>query len=268
MLNYSKHDELNKIVIFGPVLAILLTISSLAYGQSADPIQDIVYNAKFVCGSIPDDTGPLRPGHYDTSINILNNKSYKVGIFWTAVINDGPTSNAIYKNLEAENSTGMDCRDIKEIFGIDNKDLIEGFVLIKIPVSSLKGIANEQVILDYTEDPSNILDVHLFYTANALDTLPHEIAEEKISFYIIQDGSGKIPDEAFRKLLDVTMPATLNQITDTEAKVKSALATKYDLNKKDLEKIVLRIKDISIGVGSLIDDHAVSLHVVKPRINQ
>lgn len=259
---------MNKVAIFGAILVTLLGSSTLASAQSSNPIQDIVYSAKFVCGSIPDDTGPLRPGHYDTSINILNNKGFQVGIMWTAVINDGPTSNAIFKNLDSENSTSMNCRDIKGIFGIDTKELIEGFVIIKIPVSSLKGISNEQIVLDMTADATSILDVQVFYTANALDILPHEIAEEKISFYIIQDGSGKIPDEAYRKLLDVTMPATLNQIAYTEAKVMSALAKKYDLNKKDLEKIVLRIKDISIGVGSLLDDHAVSLHVVKPRINQ
>lgn len=258
---------MNKFVILGILLAILSAGSfGFASAQSSNPIQDVVYTAKFVCGSIPDDDGPLRPGHYDTSINILNNKGYRVGFVWTAVINDGPTSNAIYKNLDSENSTGMDCHDIKEIFGIDTKELVEGFVIIKIPVNSLKGLSNEQVIPDYTD--TNILDVHLFYTANALDTLPHEIAEEKISFYVIQDGSGKIPKEAFRKLLDVTMPATLNEITDTEQKVKSALAKKYDLNSKDLDKIILRIKDISIGVGSLLDDHAVSLHVVKPVINR
>lgn len=262
------NDVLNKIVL-GLVCTFLLSISiGVAGAQSANPIQDIVYTAKFVCGSIPDDAGPLRPGHYDTSINILNKKGYRVGLIWTAVINDGPTSNAIFKNLDSETSTGMDCRDIKEIFAIDTKELAEGFVIIKIPVSSLKGFNNEQVVLEYTQDTINVLDVQVFYTANALDTLPHEIAEEKISFYIIQDETEKIPLEAFRKLLDVTMPATLNQITDTEQKVKSALAKKYDLDKKDLDKIVLRIKDISIGVGSLLDDHAVSLHVVKPQINE
>jgi hypothetical protein len=261
-------DRLNKVVL-GLVCAFLLSNSvSLANAQSANPIQDIVYTAKFVCGSIPDDAGPLRPGHYDTSINILNKEGYRIGLVWTAVINDGPTSNAIFKNLDSETSTGMDCKDIKEIFAIDTKELAEGFVIIKIPVSSLKGFNNEQIILDYTQDTINVLDVQVFYTANALDTLPHEIAEEKISFYIVQDETDKIPPEVFRKLLDVTMPATLNQITDTEQKVKLSLAKKYDLDKKDLDKIVLRIKDISIGVGSLLDDHAVSLHVVKPQINE
>lgn len=249
------------------MFVIIASSTSLVIAQDSNQVQDIAYTAKFVCGSIPDHTGPLRPGHYDTSINILNSKGYQVGFVWTAVINDGSTSNAIFKKLEAENSTGISCRDIKELFGIDTRELTEGFVIIKVPVSSLKGFNNEQIVLDLTQDVTNILDVQVFYTANALDTLPHEIAKEKISFYIIQDGTGKIPKQAFRKLLDVTIPATLNEITDTEEKVKSALAKKYDLDNKDLDKIVLRIKDVSIGVGSLLDDHAVSLHIVKPRIN-
>ena len=252
-------------MIFGIVSIILLGSIDVVCAQTST-VQDIVYTAKFVCGSIVDDDGPLRPGHYDTSINILNNKGYKVGFVWTAVINDGPTSNAIFKNLDPENSTGISCHDIKDIFAIDNKDLVEGFVIIKIPISSLKGFDNEQVLPEINNDTTNILDVHIFYSANALDTLPHEVAEEKISFYIIQDESGKIPKESLRKLLDVSMPATLNEITDTEAKVKSALAKKYDLDNKDLDKIVIRVKDISMSVSSLLDDHAVSLHVVQPRI--
>lgn len=254
-------------MISGIIFALLIGSTSIAQAQTS-PAQDIVYTAKFVCGSITDDDGPLRPGHYDTSINILNNKGYKVGFVWTAVINDGPTSNAILKNLDPENSTEISCHDIKDIFAIDTKELVEGFVIIKIPISSLKGFDNEQVVPDVSNSTTNILDVHIFYSANALDTLPHEVAEEKISFYITQDESGKIPKEAFRKLLDVTMPSTLNEITDTEAKVKSSLAKKYGLDDNDLDKIVLRIKDISMGVSSLLDDHAVSLHVVQPRIAQ
>ncbi|NDB32685.1 MAG: hypothetical protein EB150_04900 [Nitrososphaeria archaeon] len=259
---------MGKQIIFGIAFMLLIGSIGFASAQSTKPVQDIVYTAKFVCGSISDNFGPLRPGHYDTSINILNIKGYRVGFVWSAVVNDGPTSNSIFKNLDSETSTGMSCQDIKDILGIDNNDLLEGFVVIKVPVSSLKGFDNEQVIPEVTSDAANILEVHLFYSANALDTLPHEIAEDKISFYIIQDGTGKIPKESFRKLLDVTMPSTLNQITDTEGKVKAALAKKYDLSNKDLDKIVLRIKNISIGVGSLLDDHAVSLHVVKPMISK
>jgi hypothetical protein len=232
------------------------------------PIQDIVYTAKFVCGSISDDAGPLRPGHYDTSINILNKKSYRVGILSSAVINDGPSSISVFKNLEPETATGMSCKVIKDMFGIDTKEIVEGFVIIKVPLSSLRGFNNEQIIPELSQDGINILDVQVFYTANALDTLPHEITREKIAFYIIQDGTGKIPKESFRKLLDITIPTQFNEISDTEQKIKSILATKYDLDKKELEKIRLRIKSISIGVGALLDDHAVSLYVVRPQISQ
>jgi hypothetical protein len=230
-------------------------------------IQDITYTAKFVCGSIPDDSGPLRPGHYDTAISILNKKNYELNIIWNAAINDGSTSNAILKTLDAEKSTGITCKNIKDISGITTKEIVEGFVIIRIPVDSLRGFDNEQIISDYSQDALNLLDVQAFYTANALSTLPHEIAQEKISFYIIQDFTNKIPKESFRKPLDITLPSVLYEISDTEQKVKFALAKKYDLDDKDLGKIIIRIKNISIGVGALLDDHAISLHVVKPQIN-
>lgn len=263
--------NLNKFfIILGMISLFSILQTTDAFGQNTTnsklDIQDITYTAKFVCGSIPDDNGPLRPGHYDTAISILNKKNYEIRILWNAVINDGPASNAILKTLDAEKSTGITCRNIKDIFGITAKEIVEGFVIIKVPVDSLRGFDNEQIISDYSQDALNLLDVQVFYTANALSTLPHEIAQEKISFYIIQDYANTIPKDSFRKLLDVTLPSTLNEISDTEQKVKSVLAEKYDLDKKELEKIVIRIKNISIGLGVLLDDHAISLHVVKPQI--
>lgn len=265
--------NLNKSYLFFGILSlfIILQTTGYAFAQNAtgtkSSIQDITYTAKFVCGSIPDDSGPLRPGHYDTAISILNKKNYEVDILWNAVINDGPASNAILKTLDAEKSTGITCMDIKDIFGILTKEVVEGFIIVRIPVDSLRGFDNEQIVSDYSQDALNLLDVQVFYTANALSTLPHEVAQEKIAFYVIQDPTNKIPKESFRKLLDVTLPSVLNELSDTEQKVKFALAKKYDLDNKDLEKIVIRIKSISVGVGALLDDHAISLHVVKPQIN-
>ena len=203
--------NVNKLFIILGVLSLfsILQTTNDAFGQnmtnSKSSIQDITYAAKFVCGSIPDDNGPLRPGHYDTAISILNKKSYEIGILWNAVINDGPVSNAILKTLDAEKSTGITCRNIKDVFGITAKEIVEGFVIIKVPIDSLRGFDNEQIISDYSQDELNLLDVQVFYTANALSTLPHEIAQEKISFYVIQDYTNKIPKDSFRKLLDVTL---------------------------------------------------------------
>ncbi len=243
----------------------LILVTSAQETKTSD-IQDIIYTAKFICGSINDGNGPLRPGHYDTSVSILNKKNYAMRVLWYASINDGPTSNNLIKNIEPEKSTGITCKNIKEMFGIDTKEIVEGFVIIRVPLSSLRGFSNEQVVTDSSQQNLNILDVQVFYTANALETLPHEVMREKISFYIIQDGTGEIPKESFRRLLDVTIPSTLNEISDTEQKVKSILGKKYELDKKELDTIRIRVKDISIGVGALLDDHAISLHVVKPQL--
>jgi len=250
------------------VFALSSLAPSIANAQSTNSTstQDILYTAKFVCGSIYGDDGPLRPGHYDTSVNILNKKNYQVNILWNAIINDGPASISIFKRLEPQTSTGFSCKDIKEMFDIQTKEVVEGFALIKIPLSSLGGLGSEQVIPD-AEDQLNVLDVQAFYTANALDTLPHEVAQEKIAFYIIQDGTGKIPKDSFRKLLDITIPSTLNEISDTEQKVKSSIAKKFGLDKEEIEKVRVRVKSISIGVGALLDDHAISLHVIKPQFS-
>lgn len=254
------------VILCSFVILASTTNSADAQTTNATQIRDVVYTAKFVCGSISDNSGPLRPGHYDTSINILNKKSYTVGVLWNAVINDGPSSIGIFKNLDSEKSTSLSCKDIKEVFGIETRELVEGFALIKVPLASLRGFSSQQVIPD-PQDALDMLDVQVFYTANALETLPHEVVHEKIAFYIIQDGTGKIPKDSYRKLLDITIPSTLNEISDTEQKVKSIVAKKFGLDKKELEKIRIRIKSISVGVGALIDDHAVSLHVVRPQFN-
>ena len=173
----------------------------------------------------------------------------------------------IMKKLQSEESTGIVCDDIKKLVPEENMSdsIIEGFVLIRIPINSLQGFDNSSTIRNSND--ADLLDVQIFYTANALPTLPHEVIMEKISFYIIQDETGKIPQEDYRKLLDVSLPASINNLSNTESKVKSILGEKYDLTDEDYNKISIRIKDISIGVGALLDDHAISLHIVKPQIN-
>lgn len=241
---------------------------SLAYEHGSivnSTVKDITYTAKFVCGSIFGSEGPLRPGHYDSDISIFNRQNFSITILWNAVINDGASSNAIIKKLGSETSTGIVCKEIRQLFGDNSEKLVEGFVIIRIQLDSMISSEGSTVIRNLSEDEINLLDVQVFYTANALPTLPHEVIVDKISFYIIQDESGVIPKEMIRKPLDVSIPSQLNEISNTEIRIKNILAEKYNLSDEDLTKIILRIKDVSIGVGALIDDHAISLHVVKPQ---
>jgi hypothetical protein len=240
-------------------------ISSETNSIKSNPINNITYTAKFECGSINADEGPLRPGHYDTDLSIFNKQNYQISILWNAVLNDGPSSNAILKNLNSETSTALTCQDIRKLLGSNNENFVEGFVIINVPLDSTLQPEKGTTLQNLSGDQINLLNVQVFYTANALATLPHEVIVDKISFYIIQDDSGKIPKEMIRKTLDISIPSNLNELSNTETKVKSILAQKYNLTDNDLGMISVRIKDISVGVGALIDDHAISLITIQPQ---
>ena len=224
----------------------------------------ITYTTKFECGSIYAGEGPLRPGHYDTDISLFNKQKFQTQVLWNSVLNNGPSSNAILLKMNSETSKSITCQDIRTTLGNNNENFIEGFTIISVPLNS--AFNGGTTMASSSSNDINVLDVQAFYTANALDILPHEVIVDKISFYIIQDGSGKIPANMIQKTLDISIPSGLNQISDTEKKVKDALAKQYTLSDDDLTKIVIRIKDVSVGVGVLIDDHAISLSTVKPEL--
>jgi hypothetical protein len=226
----------------------------------------IMYTAKFECGSIFAGEGPLRPGHYDTDVSIFNKQRFETTTFWDLVVNNGTSSNAILLNINPETSTGITCQDIRKVLNDYNDNFLEGFIIINVPFDSVLQSLKGSVISSTSNSNLNPLEIQVFYTANALDTLPREIIIDKISFYVIQDGSGKIPQNMFRKTLDISIPSTLNQISDTEQRAKETLAKQFNLTNDDLTKVVVRIKDVSVGVGVLIDDHAISLNSVKPEL--
>ena len=226
---------------------------------------DITYVAKFVCGSITGDDGPLRPGHYNTDISITNKQLSEISFLWLASVDDGPISHSTLITLAHQKSTGLDCRDIKKVVGLENNTShVEGFVYVTIPQNY--NLANPNSITQYSSSDINLLDIQVFFTANALDTLPHEVVMEKISFYILHDDTGKIPKNMIKTALDVTLESKLNVISDTERKVKEILSATYGISENEFDKIEIKIKDVSVGVGSMIDDHAISLSIIKPQV--
>jgi len=243
-----------------------VTPNSKADSTSVSNPTGVMYTTKFECGSIYAGEGPLRPGHYDTDVSIFNKQQYKTTMLWNVVVNNGTSSNAILVNLNAEGVIAITCQDIRKVLSYDDTNFLEGFVIINVPLDSILQSSRGGVIPTISGNDYNILDVQAFYTANALDVLPHEVIVDKISFYIIQDLSGKIPQNLYRKTLDISIPSRLNEISDTEETVKNALAKQFNLSNDDLPKIILRIKDVSVGVGVLIDDHAISLSTVKPEL--
>jgi hypothetical protein len=231
------------------------------------PIRNLMYYVKFECGTISGDEGPLRPGHYDTDIGILNKQDLATQIQWSITANNSRNTNSIIRTLEPQGSTNIVCKDLQNIIGNEQR-FVEGFVIINLPLEPgvLASLSDgAQVLGRSLEDLDNLLEVQAFYTANALDELPHEVLVDKIIFAIVNDTSGKIPLEMMNKTLDITVPSSLNEISDPEIKVRELLAEKYGLSNQELANLQIEIKSVSGSVGTMIDDHAISLSTIMPQ---
>lgn len=236
--------------------------SSPSGASNTTSAQSVVYTAKFECGTISGSEGPLRPGHYDTDIGILNKQDFDVGFTWTAVVNDGRTTHPVPDKLEPQASTGIVCDHVRTLVG--NEKFVEGFVIIEVPVSG-QLFSGSSAIVGRQGDTIDILDVQVFYTANALEELPHEILVDKIVFVIESDPSGKLPGEMIGTTLDVTVRSSLDEISDPVERVRTVLAQKYDLSAQEAAGLEITVEMVSVGAGTMIDDHALSLSRVPPQ---
>ena len=217
------------------------------------------YNAKFVCGSIRGDEGPLRPGHYDTDISIYNKQKYPINLFWNIVFNNGNSTSSIIKTIDPNHSIGLTCKDIENLANLDpyDTDLVEGFVILQTNEINIAYSSNER----FANEP---ISVQVFYTANALDSLPQETLIEKFVFQIISDSTLKIPKSLLNKNLEVLSRADLNSIVPQDYKVKKILSSNYNLTDNEIENMEIIIKETDLGVGNMIDDHAISLLRLSP----
>ena len=232
--------------------------------DNSSEIRNIIYNVKFECGTISGNDGPLRPGHYDTDIGILNKQDFVVKIQWSVTANDGRNTNSVLRTLQPQDATGIVCKDLRQVLG-NNQSFVEGFAIINVPMEPglLGSLSGGASVLGRTQD-INILEVQAFYTANALDELPHDVLLDKITFAIVNDTSDKIPLTMMKKILDVTLPSAIYDISDPESKVRQALAEKYALSEQELAGLEIEIQGVSVGVGTMIDDHAISLSKITP----
>jgi len=208
------------------VLLSLMTTSVVSQSNKTSSVSrnshDITYNSKFECGSIVGDKGPLRPGHYDTDISIFNRQDYPIEILWNCIVNDGKITNQTIKTMLPQTSIGITCKDIRQDLSIGNnsKELVEGFVVIRAePNDRVLGSLSSNDSTTGTEgrlnmDQLNLLDVQVFYTANALESLPHELVNSNIVFSILNDTTSKIPSSLLMKPLHISSPSQLNQISD------------------------------------------------------
>jgi hypothetical protein len=240
--------------------------------QKNSSVKTVTYTPKYLCGNVTSDEGPVRPGHYDTDISILNKQDYPIKILWNVIPNDGNSSNSIIKILKSESSTAITCKDILRLV-IDRKNLQEGFVLIALPISdNIIGAFPDpnnpeaSILRSINDSQSNLIDVQVFYTANALPKLPSEMIFSKIDFRILGDPSGKIPQSFLRQLLEVSLLSNTNQIYDQVFRVKSLLKERFNLSDSELNAINIQIESSDIDAIFTNDDHAISSSRINPSI--
>jgi hypothetical protein len=235
-------------------------------------VKTVTYTPKFLCGNVTASEGPVRPGHYDTDISILNKQVFPIKLFMNAIPNDGKSSNSIIKILEAESAMGITCRDIFPLV-TDSKNLTEGFLLLTLPISGNMINAfpdpnnpEASILRSIDELQANLIDVQVFYTANALPQIPSEVIFNKIEFRILSDPSGKIPQAFLSKLLEVTLISNADQIYDQVSRVKSLLKDRFSLSVSEANSINIQIEKSEIDSLFTKDDHAISSSRLNPNI--
>jgi hypothetical protein len=159
-------------------------------------------------------------------------------------------------------STGIVCDHLRTLVG--NEKFVEGFVIIEVPVSG-QLFSGSSAVIGRQGNTIDILDVQVFYTANALEELPHEVLVDKIVFTIHSDPSGKLPSEIIGRTLNATVRSGLDEISDPVEEVRTVIAEKYKLAAQEAAGLDITVEMVSVGAGTMIDDHALSLSRVPPQ---
>jgi hypothetical protein len=255
----------------------------------------IEYNARILCGTIVGEEGPLRPGHYNSDVNIFNRQNFPVSFFWKTVLTsdlqdikqkqkqEEQNSNFILIALGSGNSVSISCNDIREYLpsnpnrNSSDTDFLEGVLTISVELDpSIQGALSSSLAGNGTREQSqliipsssnqelepnaNILSVDAIYTVNALKVASREIVLQLIDYSITkQDDGGKIPSDIISKTLSVAVPIRTNETIDPEKQVRDILMREYSLNTEESQNLNIVIRNLSLGVGALDDNHAISL---------
>ena len=231
------------------------------------------YTARFICGTITGEEGPLRPGRYNSDINIFNRQSFPISFFWKAVAasqeEEQSDSNFRIRSLEPGGSISLSCKDIQASIPAYANDtgekFFEGIMTINVDLdpSVIGSISSSREGILGTiseEEPLNVLSVDAIYTVNALKVASREIVLQLIEYSINKEHeSGKIPKDIISKILSVTVPIRTNETINPDQQVRNVLMKEFSLDLEESKKLDITIRNLSLGVGALDDNHALSL---------
>ncbi|VFJ14125.1 hypothetical protein [Candidatus Nitrosocosmicus franklandus] len=241
------------------------------------------YFARFNCGSIDDDSGPLRPGKYDSDITIFNKKEFPITVIWKAIAVDQQyKSNFNILNIPPESIVNINCAKIfpfshtnpdnvanstiKSINNIPNS-FTEGIVKIEITISDgllVNNFLNNQIgnMVINSSEIDDLVNVDVLHTVNTLDDLNKE------ALYLIADFSIRSNDEKRTDNLTAVFDIKPNEITNPLNLIKNKLDSELgkDTNSTIDESRIL-ISKTKIISSTYTDNHALTVQRVEPIIS-
>ncbi len=238
--------------------------------------QTVEYYARFNCGTIDTDKGPLRPGKYDSDITIFNKKNFPLTVIWKAIeVNQENKNNFKTINIQPESIVNINCAKIfpspfPGVSDLENK-FTEGIALIRISVSNgqlLNNFFNNQdpssTIIINKDEVGDLVNVDVLHTVNTLSDLRKEAFYFKVDFSV-EKSMEKFKD-GNKNNFTAIFKVEPNSIIDPLKLIKQNLNNNYTINQypsNDTEVKIIKSEMIS---NSYTDNHALTFQKVIPTI--
>jgi hypothetical protein len=262
-------------IVLGSNGTINMELASSQPSNDLGNYKTVNYYARFNCGTISDDSGPLRPGKYDSDITIFNKKSYPITIIWKAIAIDQQVKNNFnILNIPSENIANINCAKLLPIQDKNATNSIptlsskftEGIIKLEISidngllVNNFLNNQNANIILNESEI-GNLINVDVLHTVNTLDDLNKEVVYLKTDFSTLSKDKNKISN--FTAIFNINPDEIINPLSLIKDKIsENNTNKKFDINAYEILFI-----DTEIISDTLTDNHALTVQRVDPIIS-
>lgn len=238
--------------------------------------QTVEYYARFNCGTIDNDNGPLRPGKYDSDITIFNKKNFPLTVIWKAIeVNQENKNNFKTLNIQPESIVNINCAKIFPSPALRVSDLenrfTEGIVLIRISVNNgqlLNNFFNSQdpssSIIINKDEVGDLVNVDVLHTVNTLSDLRKEAFYLKVDFSV--EKSIEKFKEGYKNNFTAIFKVEPNSIIDPLGLIKQNLNNNYTINQHPSNDTKVKITKSEMISNSYTDNHALTFQKVNPAI--
>jgi hypothetical protein len=238
--------------------------------------QTVEYYARFNCGTIDNDKGPLRPGKYDSDITIFNKKNFPLTVIWKAIeVNQENKNNFKTINIQPESIVNINCTKIfpspsSGVSDLESK-FTEGIALIRISVNNgqlLNNFFNNQdpssTIIINKDEVGDLVNVDVLHTVNTLSDLRKEAFYFKVDFSV-QKSMEKFKDGDKNNFTTI-FKVEPNSIIDPLRLIKQNLNNNYTINQHPSNDTKVKITKSEMISNSYTDNHALTFQKVNPTI--